>query len=468
MARFPSAHPRGIWRMNVLVSPFENLPDIADLSLTGIMAQITVIAVQLVALALIALPPKRYRESKNRRSALRGWFAGPVLVTGIVAWAIAGIVWLLLEITWRPFPEQIPGAMYLVAGVALHVGFLSVVKPLATRRRNLAWTLPVALAAVVAALLQANIAYQLYPTVATLDPTAGPDEVEYADLTALRDGSSPRDHRDKGVVTQVKLGNSASGFKAREAQVYLPPAYFERGRPELPVVVLVHGVPGAPGQWFAEGRAGEALDAFAAEHRGRAPVVVAVDANGETFKDTLCVDSPTTGDKVMTYLSQDVPASVKELFDVSRDPAKWAIGGSSRGATCALQTSLSHPAAYPTFLSMSPQKHPVDENLDQTVAKYFGGDRRAYDAIDPLAILGAGWAQPAGEGAIPVEGKIIAAFDNEEDRNAGRELAAAANRAGLPVVYSEQPGGHTWRIWAEGFRESLPWLSARLGLTGEH
>lgn len=149
---------------------------------------------------------------------------------------------------------------------------------------------------------------------------------------------------------------------ARDAQVYLPPAYFAHPRPKLPVVVLVSGVPGSPEQWFAEGRAGQALDAFAEDHRGLAPITVAVDANGAVFKDTLCVDSPATGDKVMTYLAEDVPAGVAKLFDVDPDPARWAIAGLSRGGSCALQMSLTHPGTYPTFLSMSPQKRPVDEN----------------------------------------------------------------------------------------------------------
>ncbi|AYJ33705.1 hypothetical protein D4R08_10820 [Corynebacterium xerosis] len=115
------------------------------------------------------------------------------------------------------------------------------------------------------------------------------------------------------------------------------------------------------------------------------------------FKDTLCVDSPATGDKVMTYLAEDVPAGVAKLFDVDPDPA-------------------------------------------ETVATYFRGDGKAYDAIDPLKILE---TARFGGGA---HGRII---------------------AGLDDAYSETPGAHTWRAWAAGFAESLPWLSARLGLTGE-
>ena len=273
------------------------------------------------------------------------------------------------------------------------------------------WTLPVALVAVIASLLQANITYQLYPTVGTLDPLSGPEELAYADI-------GRRAPRDGGVLTSVHLDNPASGFAARDAQVYLPPAYFAHPRPKLPVVVLVSGVPGSPEQWFAEGRAGQALDAFAEDHRGLAPITVAVDANGAVFKDTLCVDSPATGDKVMTYLAEDVPAGVAKLFD-------------------------------------------VDENPAETVATYFRGDRKAYDAIDPLKILE---TARFGGGA---HGRIIAGLDDAEDREAGRELTAAAHAAGIDVAYSETPGAHTWRAWAAGFAESLPWLSARLGLTGE-
>lgn len=245
----------------------------------------------------------------------------------------------------------------------------------------------------------------------TLDPLSGPEELAYADI-------GRRAPRDGGVLTAVHLDNPASGFAARDAQVYLPPAYFAHPRPKLPVVVLVSGVPGSPEQWFAEGRAGQALDAFAEDHRGLAPITVAVDANGAVFKDTLCVDSPATGDKVMTYLAEDVPAGVAKLFDVDPDPA-------------------------------------------ETVATYFRGDGKAYDAIDPLKILE---TARFGGGA---HGRIIAGLDDAEDREAGRELTAAAHAAGIDVAYSETPGAHTWRAWAAGFAESLPWLSARLGLTGE-
>ena len=75
----------------------------------------------------------------------------------------------------------------------------------------------------------------------------------------------------------------------------------------------------------------------------------------------------------------------------------------------------------------------VDPDPAETVATYFRGDRKAYDAIDPLKILE---TARFGGGA---HGRIIAGLDDAEDREAGRELTAAAHAAGIDVAYSETP-----------------------------
>ena len=223
------------------------------------------------------------------------------------------------------------------------------------------------------------------------------------------------------------------------------------------------GVPGSPEQWFAEGRAGQALDAFAEDHRGLAPITVAVDANGAVFKDTLCVDSPATGDKVMTYLAEDVPAGVAKLFDVDPDPARWAIAGLSRGGSCALQMSLTRPGTYPTFLSMSPQKRPVDENPAETVATYFRGDRKTYDAIDPLKIL-----ETARFGGS-VHRRIIAGHRRRLLRDPRRPHLAGLGRRlrGVPAVAVRPIGVDRGRLLARGLCSipMRPELSAYSHLT---
>src|SRR5258708_2954178 len=107
--------------------------------------------------------------------------------------------------------------------------------------------------------------------------------------------------RGGGMVGRVVIAPTVSGFRARPAQVYLPPAWFARPRPRLPVVELLHGTPGMPEDWTRAGQADVTADRWAAGHRGVAPVIVMPDPNGGFMSDTECVDLPQA--RADTYLS---------------------------------------------------------------------------------------------------------------------------------------------------------------------
>ncbi|WP_407812297.1 alpha/beta hydrolase-fold protein, partial [Staphylococcus aureus] len=89
----------------------------------------------------------------------------------------------------------------------------------------------------------------------------------------------------------VTIAGTVSGFSARDAEIYLPPAYFTNPRPELPVLVLLAGQPGAPEDWLQGGRLVQTMDTYAAAHSGLAPVVVVADGTGSELANPLCVDS---------------------------------------------------------------------------------------------------------------------------------------------------------------------------------
>ncbi len=54
----------------------------------------------------------------------------------------------------------------------------------------------------------------------------------------------------------------------------------------------------------------------------------------------------------------------------------------------------------------------------------------------------------------------------DQDPLAGIEtLAPLAQKAGIATCLVLVPGGeHTFQLWSEAFRDSLPWMAARLGL----
>jgi S-formylglutathione hydrolase FrmB len=187
-------------------------------------------------------------------------------------------------------------------------------------------------------------------------------------------------------------------------------------------------VPGGTGDWFDNADLQQVLDTFAAQHGGRAPIVVAPDGTGAGDEDLLCMDSPEA--KVDTYLSQDVQNWIHHQFASDPDTRTWAVGGLSYGGTCAYQLAVRHPALFPTFLDFSGEKHPMLDTVTNAVDTLFNGDSAAYRRQDPLTIL------------------------------ATRRFP----HAGMQVDWLELAGGHEWSVRAEFFRRSLPWLTQRMGL----
>lgn len=55
--------------------------------------------------------------------------------------------------------------------------------------------------------------------------------------------------------------------------------------------------------------------------------------------------------------------------------------------------------------------------------------------------------------------------DDAEPLAAARQLAPLATAAGISTCLVTMPGqGHTFDVWSAAFRDSLPWMAARLGL----
>lgn len=260
----------------------------------------------------------------------------------------------------------------------------------------------------------------------------------------------------RGKVASAHIPAPISGFLARDAQIYLPPAYFADPRPRLPVLVLMAGEPGSPLDWLGEGNLVGIMDSFAASHGGLAPVVVVADGTGSQFGDPLCLDS--RRGNVDSYLARDVPAWIRTHLTVEQNPHSWAVGGLSYGGTCALQLATNHPDVYPTFLDISGAAKPSLGDRRLTVASAFGGDEAAYRRVDPVDRLRT-HRYPDSSGAI-----VVGTEDTDTLADA-RTVYAAASAAGMNCRYLELPGGHDWRVFSAALAQELPWLAERMNLT---
>ena len=387
-----------------------------------------------------------------------------LLTAAMVTVAVA----FLARNVWMLFPDRLDPAVSVWAGAGLSAVVVAGVHALTGRSlRRAVVSLTAALVIVAACANQINGAFGAYLTLRDALGISQTDQVPFpvdrAGLRLLPDvdptesrWSPPVGLASRGILTSTPIPGLRSGFAARDAKIYLPPAYFSDPRPQLPVLVLLPGQPGTPQDWLGAGRLVRIMDAFAADRRGLTPVVVVVDGTGTQFGDPLCVDS--RRGNADTYLALDVPAWIKTHLTVDTDPQGWAIGGLSYGGTCALQLSTNHPDVYPTFLDISGQSEPSLGDRQRTIAEAFGGDQRAFNRVNPLELLRAR-RYPGSAAAI-----VVGAADRDAKSDA-RTVYMAVRAAGMNAHYTELPGAHNWQTFSAALAHELPWLAQRIGLT---
>lgn len=381
--------------------------------------------------------------------------------------ACAAVVWL----RYRPLPTQLPASSFgWIALAAFGVVGASLVLWRRPGVLRAAAVTAVAGLAVVVAMGQVNAQTGTYPTVGSLVghwPVGTVDEIAFDAVpgheSAVQRGLPTESHWQapvqmpgNGLVTEATIPGTVSGFDAREATIYLPPAYLTDPRAQLPVLVLVAGEPGSPSDWLYGGRLAVTVDAYASAHDGLAPVVVVPDALGAYDANPGCMDSALGN--VATYLDQDVPNWIAGHLQVNPDAAQWAIGGYSYGGTCAIEMAVNYPERYPTFLDFSGQVEPSTGDHEDTVAAMFGGDEDAFAAVNALDLM-------ARHTYRQLSGVFVVGEDDEIYRPQQQVMADAARAAGMNVSAYTIPGGHSGEVWGTALEMELDWLGRTLALT---
>lgn len=420
-------------------------------------------------IALLVLALAGFAFLLTRRSPRRWWIA---IVPTAAAAGLAGallINWIVTAL-WRPFPDSLP----LVALVWLGLAITSLVLLAAHLHFGPGWRRAIAALAIVAVAIgginEVNRTYGDTPTVAAFFGHVSAPQVQLparvADVAATV-GAVPwharTEVRQRGAVTEVSIPGVRSGFVARRAWLYFPPAYFARPRPLLPVLILLPGQPGTPRDWIQAGHVVPTMDEFARQHDGLAPIVVMPDVTGSALANTLCIDS--ARGNAATYLTIDVTDWVRKNLQVDESAAQWAIGGFSFGGTCALQFALGHPGLFHTFVDISGELGPSLGPVDYTIRKGFAGNRTAYDAAQPLTMIAAASRDPARSRQLHTMAGFFAVGAGDRSHAADQQIIARQCRdAGISVTAATLPGSHSWYVPAAALRQILPDLAQRLGL----
>lgn len=379
----------------------------------------------------------------------------------------------LIDDLLNPWGAPLDWRIYFSVGIAVVALVLIVPKLLAGRRWFVKLLAPLAgLVVLIAVAAQINQVFGYYPTAGSLwgdngvtietVTTPPPDQGELltakTPIVKLSDWKPPADMPTKGKVLKVAIPGTASGVPSGDNFVYVPPAYQVAKPANVPVLVLIHGNPGGSQDWLTGGQIAQTLDAYAAQNKGIAPLVVMPDVSAKYAANwPMCMDSPLS--KGGTFLAVDVPNYVRKTFKLGLGSAQqFAIGGFSFGGTCAMQMGVTFPQAYPTFIDVSGERGPTIAGGDPAIIKtYFGGDAAAFAKVNPLDVLKT--TKLTNSKAIIAVGGNDTAY-----RPQGEEIFRALKAAGTQVSLQTLPGGHTWSVWKPGITNNLDWLMQQYGV----
>jgi len=432
----------------------------AVLGLDLVSGAVPVIAYAVAAIAVVALVALLARAATRRRLIV-------ALVTTAAGGAIGGaLVW------WLSASNTFGVALDLTTTLWAVAVFAAVGLAVVTLINGPAWHRLVGSVAIVsfalAGYIGINADFGLDRTVAdvvgvsmhrtiTLPPVTGtptPAPTLLADGALWANWHAPAGMPSAGSQTQVVIPNPASGFRARPAGLYLPPAALTPNPPALPLVIMMMGQPGNPDPSFSAA----VLDRFAAQHDGLAPIVLVADQIGNPAVDTLCLDTARHG-KAETYIVEDVVGWARTHLHVLQDPAHWTIAGYSNGGECALSFGVKYPQIWGNVLDISGEEFPGSDRARATLTSDFGGNRSAYAAAKPLNEL-AGHAYPNTVGIFTV-GSNDAAY-----RTQAKAVYAATTAVGWKTTYFEVlNGGHVLGALNGGLEEGYTVLYPRLGLS---
>jgi len=218
-----------------------------------------------------------------------------------------------------------------------------------------------------------------------------------------------------------------------------------------PVLYLLHGLSDDDTIWARR----TSIERYAAA-KGLAVVMPRVERS--LYSDEV------HGGAYWTFLSEELPAVVADLFRVSSAREDTFVAGLSMGGYGAFQWALRAPERFAAAASLSGL---LDVATRQEAAVGHGDDRR-----DPLFRRVFGEASVRGSDsdllallersdAAALPALYLACGDADELLSDNLAFLAAAEAAGVRVDATLDDGGHTWDYWDRHIERVLDWLPLR-------
>lgn len=244
-----------------------------------------------------------------------------------------------------------------------------------------------------------------------------------------------------GTVTELKVASSDDDWPSRPVFVYRPAV---PANVVLPVVYLLHGVPGEPDRIMDAVKS--VLDKAFTSGDEQPFIVAAPTGEGTAHNDTEWADAVDGKDMVETYMIKDVIPAVEGK--APRPAGMRAIVGFSMGGYGAANLTLRHPDLFDQFASMAGYFRVDDPD------GMFGSDSRIEAANTPDDMV-----QKAA-------GKRVLLLEDQQDpdpliQGEASEFAKRLDdcNCGVDLSWHLEPGGHTYDFVTDSFPKVITFLN---------
>ena len=222
------------------------------------------------------------------------------------------------------------------------------------------------------------------------------------------------------------------------------------------VVYLLHGMHGSDSSWITNSM----LPYFGKKYNS---IFVMPDVARSFYCDLKY------GRKYFSYVSEELPAICKKIFNISCRPEDTAIMGYSMGAFGSLVLALSKPGQYGFCGAISTAClyfQPILDTLREDASEYLEtGDEAAEILKDLYSIYGEGLEYKPEKDVVELiknypdnklKPKIYLTCGTEDDLlEDNRKFRDFMKETKFDYTYEEWHGGHDWDFFNEGLKKSL-------------
>ena len=159
------------------------------------------------------------------------------------------------------------------------------------------------------------------------------------------------------------------------------------------------------------------------------------------------------GQKYYTYVSEELPKIICDLFPISDKREDNIIGGLSMGGYGALKIALNNTDRYAKAIALSSVAdiRALYERFNDTLDLVFGGKENVRDEDDIFTLADTNKDNPEKPEIYMAVG--LSDFMYEENVR----LRDHFKKAGYDLTYKEGPGIHGWGFWDEYIKYALEW-----------